>query len=88
MLMGDGALVEFGNVVPLSTARWRSSTQQTLSELERAEAKRIRYRIGINSGDVIVDGDDISAKPSTSPRVCRRSHPPAASPFRCRFAIR
>ncbi len=58
-LMGDGALVEFGSVVAAVNCALAIQHATDQSELERAEAKRIRYRIGINSGDVIVDGDDI-----------------------------
>jgi adenylate cyclase len=58
-LMGDGALVEFGSVVAAVNCALAIQDATARAEPERAEAKRIRYRIGINLGDVIVEGDDI-----------------------------
>ncbi len=58
-LMGDGALVEFGSVVAAVNCALAIQKATERAEPERAEAKRIRYRIGINLGDVIVEGDDI-----------------------------
>ncbi|HEV8256834.1 MAG TPA: adenylate/guanylate cyclase domain-containing protein, partial [Casimicrobiaceae bacterium] len=58
-LMGDGALVEFGSVVAAVNCALAIQESTARAEPQRAEAKRIRYRIGINLGDVIVEGDDI-----------------------------
>src|SRR5438094_9069798 len=58
-LMGDGALVEFGSVVAAVNCALAIQEATARAEPERAEAERIRYRIGINLGDVIVEGDDI-----------------------------
>ena len=58
-LMGDGALVEFGSVVAAVNCALEIQEATARAEPERAGASRIRYRIGINLGDVIVDGDDI-----------------------------
>src|SRR5439155_8919110 len=58
-LMGDGALVEFGSVVAAVNCALAIQQATARAEPERAEAKRILYRIGINLGDVIVEGDDI-----------------------------
>ena len=52
-LMGDGTLVEFASVV--DAVNCAITIQSALAEAEGA----IRLRIGINLGDVIVDGDDI-----------------------------
>jgi adenylate cyclase len=58
-LMGDGTLMEFGSVV---------DAVNFAIDVQRAMAKRnsdvpddcqITYRIGINIGDIIVEGDDI-----------------------------
>ncbi|MEO8304510.1 MAG: adenylate/guanylate cyclase domain-containing protein, partial [Betaproteobacteria bacterium] len=57
-LMGDGALVEFGSVVSAVTCA-HEIQHATEATAEKDEAERIRYRIGINLGEVIVDGDDI-----------------------------
>jgi adenylate cyclase len=58
-LMGDGALVEFGSVVAAVDCALAIQEATARADPERADAKRIRYRIGINLGDVIVEGDDI-----------------------------
>src|SRR5260221_13231636 len=56
-LMGDGALVEFGSVVSALSC---ASEIQRATESEAASAGNdIRYRIGIELGEVIVEGDDI-----------------------------
>jgi class 3 adenylate cyclase len=57
-LMGDGALVEFGSVVSAVDCA-REIQQATEGETGTPEPERIRYRIGINLGEVIVEGDDI-----------------------------
>src|SRR4051794_95801 len=58
-LMGDGALCEFASVV--DAVRCAVLTQRTLDEREQvvAETDRIRLRIGINLGDIILDEGDI-----------------------------
>ncbi len=58
-LMGDGALVEFGSVVAAVNCALAIQEATARAEPERAGAKVIRYRIGINLGEVIVEGDDI-----------------------------
>ncbi len=52
-LMGDGVLVEFGSVVDAVLCAVDVQTQLA------AEDGIIKLRIGINLGDVIVDGDDV-----------------------------
>jgi len=58
-LMGDGILVEFASVV--DAVRAAVETQQAIAERnsDQPEDKRIEYRVGINMGDVVIDGDDI-----------------------------
>jgi class 3 adenylate cyclase/TolB-like protein len=58
-LMGDGALVEFASVV--DAVRCAVEIQQRMEERNRdvPEDRRIVLRIGINLGDIIVEGDDI-----------------------------
>jgi adenylate cyclase len=57
-LMGDGALVEFASVVSaVSCAQEIQHAIEALADIP--ESQRIRYRIGINLGEVIIDGDDI-----------------------------
>ncbi len=54
-LIGDGALAEFPSVIAAVEC---ALAIQAATE-KAAEASRIRYRIGINLGEVIVEGDDI-----------------------------
>ncbi len=56
---GDGMLVEFPSVV--DAVRCAVEVQRTMVDrnAETVEEKRITFRIGINLGDVIADGDDI-----------------------------
>ncbi len=58
-LMGDGALVEFPSVV--EAVLCAVEIQEALAERNAGvvDGRRIELRIGINVGDVIVDGDDI-----------------------------
>src|SRR5215471_12034924 len=56
---GDGLLVEFASVV--DAVRCAVEVQQAMWEWNSSAAAdtRIEYRIGINLGDVIVEGDDL-----------------------------
>ena len=56
---GDGILVEFGSVV--DAVRNALAIQEAMSgrDSNLPEDSRIRFRVGINVGDVIVEGDDI-----------------------------
>jgi adenylate cyclase len=56
---GDGMLVEFPSVV--GAVRCAAEVQRAMIDREGGipEDRRIRFRVGINLGDVIVDGDDI-----------------------------
>jgi adenylate cyclase len=56
---GDGLLVEFGSVV--DAVRCAVTVQQAMAEQNTGVAvdSRIELRIGINLGDVIVEGDDL-----------------------------
>jgi adenylate cyclase len=56
---GDGILVEFPSVV--DAVRCAADVQRGMldREPEITDERRIRFRIGINLGDVIADGDDI-----------------------------
>ena len=58
-LMGDGALVEFASVV--DAVECATAVQKAVAEhqADLPEALCITFRIGINLGDVIVEGDDI-----------------------------
>ena len=56
---GDGALVEFASVV--DAVRCAVEIQRGMAErnADVPPERRIEYRIGINVGDIIIDGGDI-----------------------------
>ena len=56
---GDGLLVEFASVVDAVKCAVAIQTAMADREAEVPEPSRIRYRIGINLGDVIFDDSDI-----------------------------
>ncbi len=58
-LMGDGMLAEFASVV--DAVRAAVETQAAVAEHNAGlpEDKRIEFRVGVNLGDVVIDGDDI-----------------------------
>jgi class 3 adenylate cyclase len=58
-LMGDGALVEFASVV--DAVECAVAIQRAIAELNAGipEDRRIVFRIGINVGDIIIEGEDI-----------------------------
>src|SRR5476649_524414 len=58
-LIGDGALVEFSSVVAAVNCALAVQEATNKAEQDLSEAMRIRYRIGVNLGDIIIDGDDI-----------------------------
>jgi adenylate cyclase len=58
-LMGDGVLIEFSSAAEAVSCALEIQQAMDAAEAEIADAARLRYRIGINLGDVIVEGDDI-----------------------------
>ena len=57
--MGDGVLLEFPSIVAAVECAIAIQKMMAESNAGLAEEKRIRYRIGVNLGDVLVEGDDI-----------------------------
>jgi class 3 adenylate cyclase/TolB-like protein len=57
--MGDGFIAEFGSVVDAVT--FAVAMQKSVPERQQGTVseKRLVYRIGINLGDVVVEGDDL-----------------------------
>ena len=57
--IGDAVLVEFPSVV--DAVRCAVAVQEGMPSLESnvPEDRRIRYRVGVNLGDIVADGDDI-----------------------------
>jgi TolB-like protein len=54
-LMGDGFLVEFQSVVDAVKCAIEWQTRL----VERGEETKLTFRIGVNLGDIVIDGDDI-----------------------------
>src|ERR1700733_4162592 len=57
--MGDGLLLEFPSVVAAVECAIAMQTLMAERNADIPEAKRIVYRIGVNLGDVLIEGDDI-----------------------------
>ena len=55
--MGDGALVEFGSVI--DAVECAVAVQRAMAERNLSAKRPVEFRIGINLGDIVVDGDDI-----------------------------
>ncbi|MEQ8653503.1 MAG: adenylate/guanylate cyclase domain-containing protein [Kiloniellales bacterium] len=58
-LMGDGVLAEFPSVVEAVTCGLDIQKATDARDPDLADGQRMRLRIGINLGDVIIEGDDI-----------------------------
>ena len=58
-VMGDGLLVEFGSPVAAVRAALAVQDGMRTREASETEDRRLRFRIGINLGDVVIDGDDV-----------------------------
>src|ERR1700730_6189569 len=56
---GDGVLVEFASVVDSVRCAGEVQGGMVGRNSEVAEEKRIEFRVGINVGDIIIDGGDI-----------------------------
>ena len=58
-LMGDGALVEFASVVDAVRAAVEFQRGMAARNADVPEDQRIAFRVGINLGDMVIEGDDI-----------------------------
>jgi adenylate cyclase len=58
-LMGDGALVEFASAVDAVACAIDIQGQLRQHDADSSELEPIRLRIGINVGDIIIEGEDI-----------------------------
>ena len=56
---GDGALVEFASTVDAVRCALEIQRAMPACNADLPRDKMIEFRIGINVGDIIVDGDDI-----------------------------
>ena len=57
--MGDGFLVEFPSVVGAVECALALQAETARQNENLPEARRLQYRMGINLGDVLVEGDDL-----------------------------
>ena len=57
--MGDGLLLEFPSVVNAMQCALDVQDGMVARNAEVAQDKRITFRIGVNLGDIIIDGEDI-----------------------------
>jgi adenylate cyclase len=85
---GDGFLAEFASVV--DAVRCAAEIQRGMAEREPEvpEERRIKFRIGVNLGDVTLRSTIFSATGSTSRPVWRRSRSPAGPVSAASFAIK
>ena len=58
-LMGDGALVEFASAVDAVTCAIEIQRQLREHDAGSTKATPIQFRIGVNVGDIIIEGEDI-----------------------------
>ena len=58
-LLGDGLLVEFASIVDAVTCAVEWQTTLIQQKVKGDGPTRLSFRIGLNLGDVIVDGDDL-----------------------------
>jgi class 3 adenylate cyclase len=84
---GDGMLVEFASAVDAVTCA--IAIQEELAERRASGAEpRITFRIGVNIGDIIIDGDISSVMASTLPRVSKTRASRAGFTFPAMFSSR
>jgi adenylate cyclase len=58
-LTGDGFLAEFGSATNAILAAWSMQNQFEASAAEQPESLRMRFRIGVNLGEIVWDDEDI-----------------------------
>ena len=58
-VMGDGVLIEFGSAVNAVACAIELQTRMTAANEGLAEGRPIELRIGINLGDVVIEGGDL-----------------------------
>jgi adenylate cyclase len=58
-MMGDGALVEFASAVDAVECATAIQTAMANRNSEQPGGEPIEFRIGVNLGDIVIDGDDI-----------------------------
>ena len=58
-LMGDGAIAEFGSVVDAVACAVAIQKSAAARQAEIPPERRIVFRMGVNLGDVVVEGEDL-----------------------------
>ena len=58
-LMGDGTIAEFGSVVDAVCCAVAVQKETRAAQADVVAERRITFRIGVNLGDVVVEGDDL-----------------------------
>src|SRR5262249_47922990 len=58
-VMGDGVLVEFGSAVNAVRCAVELQKDMAKANADLAEERRVHLRIGVNLGDVVVEGGDL-----------------------------
>jgi adenylate cyclase len=58
-LMGDGSLVEFGSAVAAVACALEIQSEMEKTQSDQPAEQRMRYRIGLNVGDVMIEDDDL-----------------------------
>jgi adenylate cyclase len=58
-MMGDGALIEFASVVDSVECAVGFQTAMAEYNRQRPDKEPIAFRIGVNLGDIVIDGEDI-----------------------------
>jgi TolB-like protein/class 3 adenylate cyclase len=58
-LMGDGVIAEFGSVVDAVSCAVELQKETAASQADIPGDRRIVFRIGVNLGDVVIEGDDL-----------------------------
>ncbi len=87
-LTGDGTLVEFPSVVNAVGCAAEIQRGMRDRNVDLAPDRRIEFRIGVNLGDVIVEGDDIYGDGVNVAVRLERIAEPAELAFHIRCAIR
>ena len=78
-VMGDGVLAEFASAVNAVDSALELQQGMAAANGDLPEDRRIVLRIGVNLGDIMVEGSDPMAMASTSRPVLKLSPSPEAS---------
>jgi adenylate cyclase len=76
---GDGLLVEFASVVDATRCAVDIQLQMARRNSTLPPNRRIDWRIGINVGDIVVDGDDILGDAVVASRIEAMTEPGGVS---------